>query len=84
MPIDDLDTLEYKLGKRGFRRDDVFFHECPACHERAVATYKIAGRVGGRDIAICQACGHAKSWRSGAGLEDRVADETFDIRAFLA
>ena len=32
----ELDTFEYKLRKRGFRRDDVFLHECPACSEKAV------------------------------------------------
>ena len=52
MPIADLQTLEYKLQKRGFRRDDVLLHECPSCKVKAVATYIIAGRTGGRDIAL--------------------------------
>jgi len=90
MPIDeaprgiaDLAALESKLTKRGFRRDDVFLHECPECHEQAVLKYITTGRTGGRDIALCQACGVAKSWRSVAGLEAREEDKGFDLRAFL-
>lgn len=85
MPIDDLATLEYKLSKRGFRRDDLFLHECTDCHEQAVLKYitSASGRTGGRDIALCQACGVAKSWRSGAGLQAREQDVGFDLRAFL-
>ena len=83
MAIDDLATLEHKLRKRGFRREDVYLHECTACHERAVLTYITAGRTGGRDISLCQACGVATSWRSVAGLEGREQDVDFDLRAFL-
>jgi len=82
MPI-DLGTVEYKLAKRGFRRDDVLLHDCEACKERAVLTYVIAGRSGGRDIKICQACGDARSWRSVAGLESRERDMDFDLERFL-
>ena len=83
MPIPDLAALEYKLSKRGFRRDDVFLHECDECHEQAVLKYITSGRTGGRDIALCQACGVAKSWRSVAGLEAREQDLAFDLRKFL-
>lgn len=83
MAIDDLEDVERKLVKRGFRRDDMLLHVCPECSERAVLTYVIAGKVGGRDIRLCQACGGAHSFRSGAGLEDRVEDLAFDLRAFL-
>ena len=83
MPVEDLSTLEYKLSKRGFRRDDVFYHHCEACKEQAVATYIIAGKSGGRDIQLCLACGVARSWRSVAGLESRQEDVGFDLRAFL-
>jgi hypothetical protein len=83
MAISDLPTLEYKLTKRGFRRDDLLLHECPSCQERAVLTYVIAGKSGGRDIQLCIACGAARSFRSGAGLEERVEDPAFDLRAFL-
>jgi len=83
MPVADLQTLEYKLSKRGFRRDDVFLHKCDKCEEQAVATYVIAGRSGGRDIKLCLACGDARSWRSVAGLESREEDAGFDLRAFL-
>ena len=83
MPVDDLQTLEYKLGKRGFRRDDLYLHVCEKCTEQAVTSYIIAGRSGGRDIKLCLACGDARSWRSGAGLEERVEEVGFDLRAFL-
>lgn len=83
MAIDDLETIEYKLRKRGFRREDGYLHECAACHEQAVLTYVTAGRTGGRDISLCQACGVATSWRSVAGLEAREQDTGFDLRAFL-
>lgn len=79
----DLDEIERKLAQRGFRRDDVLLHECPDCKEPAVLTYVIAGKVGGRDIRLCQACGHAHSFRSGPGLEERVEDVNFDLASFL-
>ena len=82
-PVADLATLEHKLTKRGFRRDDLYLHECTACHEQAVLKYILTGKTGGRDISLCQACGDARSWRSGAGLEQREEDLTFDLRAFL-
>ena len=83
MPVADIQTLEYKLSKRGFRRDDVFWHECPKCKVNAVAIYAISGRSGGRDIRLCHECGNAQSWRSVAGLEQREEDVGFDLRAFL-
>ena len=41
MPIADADlnTLEHKLTKRGFRQADLYHHECPSCHENAVRIY---------------------------------------------
>ena len=81
--IADLETLEYKLGKRGFRQTDSFFHECPTCRERAVVKYGTIGRTGGRDISLCHACGAATSWRSVAGMESREQDVAFDLKAFL-
>ena len=85
MPIDqyELDRLEDRLRKRGFRRDDVLMHDCESCNEHAVATYVISGRGGGRDISLCLACGKARSWRSGSGLESRVEDANFDLETFL-
>ena len=83
MPIDDLAALEQKLTKRGFRREDLYVHECTECHEQAALTYVLIGKTGGRDIALCQACGVAKSWRSGAGMEGRELDPSFDLRTFL-
>jgi hypothetical protein len=83
MAIPDFDVLDQKLNKRGFRVTDSYLHECPACKTRAVLKYTIGGRTGGRDISLCQHCGHAESWRSDAGLEARVADPSFDLRKFL-
>lgn len=79
----ELDTYEYKLRKRGFRRDDVLLHDCPDCHAKAILTYVIAGRSGGRDIRLCAECGSARSWRSVAGLEAREEDVGFDLATFL-
>jgi len=79
----ELATLEYKLTKRGFRRDDMYLHQCPACTEQAVIKYIVAGRTGGRDISLCLACGVSTSWRSVAGLEAREQDPAFDLLAFL-
>ena len=78
-----LDTYEYKLRKRGFRRDDVLLHDCPDCGTKAVLTYIISGRSGGRDIRLCMECGKAHSFRSVAGLESREEDPGFDLEAFL-
>ncbi|CAN5134855.1 hypothetical protein BH11MYX1_BH11MYX1_52700 [soil metagenome] len=79
---EDLETLQNKLRKRGFRQDDLFLHECAACKENAVVIFAISGRSGGRDIRICQACGDANAWTAGAGMDGRVQDETFDLRTF--
>jgi hypothetical protein len=81
----ELDTYEYKLRKRGFRRDDLFLHDCPDCKaQKSVLTYVIAGRQGGRDIRLCLECGVAHSFRSPAGLEGRTEDVGFDLKTFLA
>jgi hypothetical protein len=79
----EIDTYEFKLRKRGFRRDDVLIHDCPDCKQRAVLTYVISGRSGGRDIRLCVECGRARSWRSVAGLESREEDPAFDLAEFL-
>ena len=79
----ELDTFEYKLRKRGFRRDDLLLHVCVDCHAKAVLTYVIMGRSGGRDIRLCAECGRSQSWRSVAGLEERAEDPGFDLREFL-
>jgi hypothetical protein len=83
MPVADLQTIEYKLGKRGFKRDDVFWHECKQCNTQAVAIYLIGGKTGGRQIHMCHECGHTQSWRAGAGLNEREEDVGFDLRKFL-
>jgi hypothetical protein len=84
MAIDDLQTLESKLVKRGFRREDAYLHECTDCKQQAVLKYVLAGKTGGRDISLCQACGVSRSWRSSANFEAREEDRGFDLRAFLA
>jgi hypothetical protein len=85
MPLSDreLETIEYKLKKRGFKQGDVYHHECPACHERAVRVYTILAKTGGRDIRICLACGKATSFRASAGMEGREEDASFDLEKFL-
>jgi hypothetical protein len=82
MPL-DLETIARKLNKRGFKQSDMFLHKCEKCSEQAVVIFAIAGRSGGRDIQICQACGVSRSWRSVAGLETREEDTAFDLTAFL-
>ena len=81
----ELDTYEHKLKKRGFRRDDLFLHDCPDCNaQKSVLTYVIAGRQGGRDIRLCLECGTAHSFRSSATFQERVEDVGFDLKTFLA
>jgi hypothetical protein len=85
MPIADLSNIEHRLGKRGFRPINVLPHICEKCSARAVAQYGIAGRVGGRDIELCQDCGFCRSWRTGRGGIDaeREIDPDFDLKTFL-
>jgi hypothetical protein len=83
MAVDDLDELEGKLRKRGFKYDDAYLHECEKCKERACRTYRIVSRHGGRDISLCLACGDARSWQSGAGMDGRAEEAGFDLRKFL-
>ena len=83
MPIANLESIEYKLRKRGFKQDDVYYHECPSCHEKAVRVYAIGSKLGGRDIRICLECGKSTSFRAGAGMDGRVQDTAFDLDEFL-
>ena len=83
MPAPNIEALEYKLKKRGFKQDDVYHHECPACKEPAVRVYAIGGKLGGRDIRIGLACGKTSSFRAGAGMDGRVEDVGFDLDEFL-
>lgn len=80
----ELDTYEYKLKKRGFRRDDLYMHDCADCNAtKCVLTYVISGKGGGRDIRLCLECGKSRSFRSVAGLEERAEDPGFDLATFL-
>jgi hypothetical protein len=81
--IKNLDTIEYKLGKRGFKQSDLYHHECPSCKQPAVRIYGIGGKLGGRDIRLCLECGACTSFRSGSGMEDRALDPSFDLDTFL-
>lgn len=81
--MSDWEEFDRKLKKRGFQQTDALLHECPSCHERAVAIYAILGKQGGRDIRVCRACGVAQSWRSPSGMETRELDTAFDLRTFL-
>ncbi|HVV84444.1 MAG TPA: hypothetical protein VHE35_15355, partial [Kofleriaceae bacterium] len=78
-----IDDQRRKLHKRGFRRDDIYYHQCKDCGEHAVESYTLVGKPGGRDIMICLACGHSWSWRRRPDKEDREVDATFDLVAFL-
>lgn len=82
-PVVNLEAIEHKLHKRGFKQQDLYHHECPSCKENAVRVYGIVSKVGGRDIRLCLACGKATSFRAGAGMEDRTEDPSFDLDAFL-
>ncbi len=84
MPIPDLETIEYKLKKRGFKQDDLYHHECPSCHANAVRIYAIMGRAGGRDIRLCLECGDVRSFRAVAGMESREEDPNFNLEQFLS
>ncbi len=85
MPLTDreLETIEYKLKKRGFKQGDVYHHECPSCSEKAVRIYTILAKTGGRDIRLCLACGKSTSFRASAGMEGREEDANFDLETFL-
>ena len=83
MPIADLENIEQKLVKRGFKQADIYHHECTSCHQNAVRIYGIGGKLGGRDIRLCLECGACRSFRSSSGMEDRVEDPDFDLQTFL-
>jgi hypothetical protein len=79
----DLDEYERKLRKRGFKQDDPYFHVCETCSAKAVFYLRLQGRLGGRDFALCSACGKIRTWSRRAGTEDRVEDLDFDMDTFL-
>ncbi len=71
------------LTKRGFRRDDLYYHVCPDCSVQAIEKWGLFGKPGGRDIDLCLACGKARSWRRRPDYNQREADDTFDLVTFL-
>ncbi|HEY4242919.1 MAG TPA: hypothetical protein VGM88_24055 [Kofleriaceae bacterium] len=82
--ISDLNQLEWKLGKRGFRLNDSLLHPCTACGiAQGVRRYSIVGKAGGRQIDLCQECGVSRSWRTNPGAEERSEEDGFDLHKFL-
>ncbi len=79
----EITALEYKLAKRGFRRDPRPV-ACEPCGERAVFLYALKHtNIGGRTIEWCHACHTERGWtRPGGG--DRVEDAVFSLEQFLA
>jgi hypothetical protein len=80
----DVDALERRLHKRGFKRTDGYMFECAACGNNSMLTYGIMGKSGGRTIRLCVHCGATKSWLSGAGMGSASEDPDFDLERFLA
>ena len=78
-----IESQERALKKRGFKHDDPQMHHCAACGEQAIARFVLHGKLGGRDIDVCRACGGAWSWSRRGELAEREQDVTFDLVTFL-
>ncbi|MCC6995389.1 MAG: hypothetical protein IT370_12330 [Deltaproteobacteria bacterium] len=78
----EMENLDRKLIKRGFKVDGVR-ELCAACGERAQRIYRlVGGRIGGRDIHWCLACDVATSvLRDGSDALRK--DDDFDLVKFL-
>jgi hypothetical protein len=83
MSTPEIETLQRALVKRGFKQDDLYFHECAKCSVRAVRKFTLQGKLGGRDIDLCLDCGHSRSWSRRDNTSDRVEDAEFDLKVFL-
>jgi hypothetical protein len=83
MASPEIEALRRALAKRGFRKDDAYFHDCSKCNQKAVEKYVVLSKLGGRDIDLCVLCGHARSWSRRAGAEERSEEEGFDLKVFL-
>jgi hypothetical protein len=77
----EIEALQRKLKKRGFITDGVREH-CDRCEQKGEWIYKIYGRVGGRDIRWCLACGSVRSWRRTSD-DHLVEEQGFDLKKFL-
>jgi hypothetical protein len=78
----DIETLEWKLKKRGLVRDPVPI-SCEKCGVRAVFLYATKQtKIGQRTISWCHACHDERGWRR-PGNGDRVEDAEFDLESFL-
>lgn len=79
----DIENLNYKLDKRGFRRDPRPI-QCEACGERALFQYSLKlTSLGGRQIDWCHHCHVERAWVR-RDAEERELDPGFDLEAFLA
>jgi len=86
MDASEIEALHRGLIKKGFHVGDAQLHECaaPVCKLRAVRVYQLTGgKPGGRDIELCHACGHARSWSRRGLSESRDEDLPFDLRTYL-
>lgn len=82
--LPDLEPFRTALYKRGFKREDVYYHDCPKCQKpRCVEKWLIKGKGGGRDIDMCNECGETWSWRMRPANEMREIDPDFDLKFFL-
>ncbi len=78
-----VDTLEYKLGKRGFRREPRPT-TCASCGQMALFHYALPHtNLGGRVIDWCHACDQERSWTRPDG-DTLVEQADFTIEGFLA
>ncbi|HTJ47348.1 MAG TPA: hypothetical protein VL463_34855 [Kofleriaceae bacterium] len=83
MPFANLADVQRKLAKRGFKIDDPLLAKCEKCEAQSVASYIIAGKIGGRTIKLCFECGDARSWRNKPGMEEREEEQDFDLDEWL-
>ena len=60
MPIPELDTSSTSWASAGFKQDDVFLHQCPACKQNAVAIFAILARA----AAATSSCASSAATRS--------------------
>ena len=77
-----IEEIIRKLKKRGFSTDSLR-EFCPDCQKPHAHLYKLAGRIGGRDIRICMGCHKVRSYRRNAD-GDVHEDVDFDLEKFLA
>jgi hypothetical protein len=78
----DIENLNYKLDKRGFRRDPRPV-VCDGCGERALFQYALKQtNLGGRQIEWCYACDLERAYTRRPDQE-RALDAGFSLESFL-